>query len=318
MRNKKNGFLFLLSLLCSLGLLCISACGTPKPEETPVPTVIPAEPAPTPTPFDAIPVVPYQMEVRSFTYGDRSIYAEAFIPYNGMETHPAVILCHGMGNNHASVNHFAMTFAERGYLTFTFDFCGGCDGCESSGTLLDMTILTEAEDLDAVIDQVRAMPEVNPEYLFLLGQSQGGVVAGLEASKRKEETAGLILMYPAYNVQDLTKQMFPDPETIPETGVIYDQTVSRRYFEDALSLDFPSEMKSYDKDVLILHGSEDSTVPLSYSKTAAEVFPHAELVVVNGAGHGFDLPDAPLVDGACMQYLLAHTPGELVFAKTAE
>ena len=314
MRNKKSGKLLRLLLGFTL-LSSLPACGTAEKEETPAPTPIPSEPAETPIPFDAIPVVPYHMEVRSFTYQDHSVYAEAFIPDNGMDSHPAVILCHGMGNNHGSVNHFAMTFAERGYFTFTFDFCGGCEDCESSGTLLDMSILTEAEDLDAVIDHVKAMPEVNSGYLFLLGQSQGGVVASIEASRRRDEIAGLILMYPAYNVQNLTKEMFPDPEKIPAAGEIYDQTVSRKYFLDALSVDFPSVMKSYDKEVLILHGSEDTTVPLSYSKTAAETFPSADLTVVSGAGHGFDLPDAPLVDGKCMSYLLAHTPEELAIAE---
>ena len=298
--------------------LTLSACAKtpPSSESTPIPAETPE--VYSPLPFEEIPIVTYFNEERSFSYGDHYVYTEAFVPLNGMETHPAVILCHGIGNDHSSVNHFAMTFAERGFLTITFDFCGGCADCQSSGTMETMSILTEAEDLSAVIDHVKAMDDVNPDYLFLLGQSQGGVVASLEAEKRQAEVRGLILMYPAYNVQDLTEQMYPDPKDIPETGEIYDQTVSRQYFLDALSVDFEQVRKGFAKDVLILHGSNDPTVPISYSEEAAKEFPHASLIKVEGAGHGFELPDAPSVDSACMSFLQEHTPPDLIYKKDKE
>ena len=37
----------------------------------------------------------------------------------------------------------------------------------------------------------------------------------------------------------------------------------------------------------LFHGTEDPYVPESYSRRAAETLPDAELVIVEGAGHGF-------------------------------
>ena len=42
-----------------------------------------------------------------------------------------------------------------------------------------------------------------------------------------------------------------------------------------------------EKPVLIIHGSDDDVVNVSYSKRAIECYPNAELHVINGAGHGF-------------------------------
>lgn len=308
--------LFLISTL----LTSLSACQKPlKEESVSLPSVSPslspssaplssAEPAVSSDSEEEAPIVPYHMEERSFDYDGKHIYCEVFLPDNGMDSHPAVILSHGMGNNHASVNHFAMTFAERGYMSVTFDFCGGCEDCKSSGTLQQMSVLTEAEDLNAVMDHVQSMEECDPEKLFLLGQSQGGVVSAIIGAKRKEETAGMILMYPAFNVKDLSEAIVSEMEDTEETGTIYDQTVSRQYFQDALSLDLDAIMEDYDKDVLILHGSEDTTVEVSYSEAAVKKYPHARLVKVPKAGHGFELEDAPLVDSECLSFLIGHTP----------
>ena len=43
----------------------------------------------------------------------------------------------------------------------------------------------------------------------------------------------------------------------------------------------------YTQDVLIIHGTADTVVPLSYSERALEVYQNAELITIEGAGHGF-------------------------------
>ena len=60
---------------------------------------------------------------------------------------------------------------------------------------------------------------------------------------------------------------------------------------------FCSSMRDYDvyanigtfsKDVLILHGSNDMIVKISYSEKAVETYPHATLITIDGANHGFN------------------------------
>ncbi|MBR2770285.1 MAG: hypothetical protein IKD68_15265, partial [Solobacterium sp.] len=81
--------------------LTLSACAKtpPSSESTPIPAETPE--VYSPLPFEEIPIVTYYNEERSFSYGDHFVYTEAFVPLNGMETHPAVILCHGIGNDHS-------------------------------------------------------------------------------------------------------------------------------------------------------------------------------------------------------------------------
>jgi pimeloyl-ACP methyl ester carboxylesterase len=46
-------------------------------------------------------------------------------------------------------------------------------------------------------------------------------------------------------------------------------------------------MPGIDLPVMILHGEKDPIVNVSYSQRAEKVFPHAELTVFPGEGHGF-------------------------------
>ena len=46
-------------------------------------------------------------------------------------------------------------------------------------------------------------------------------------------------------------------------------------------------MKNYDGKVLIVHGTSDNVVPISYSRCAIETFKDAKLKEIPGAGHGF-------------------------------
>lgn len=46
-------------------------------------------------------------------------------------------------------------FAMSGFAVYCFDFCGG--------SILGMSIFTERDDLDAVIDHIRALDCVDPD-----------------------------------------------------------------------------------------------------------------------------------------------------------
>ena len=59
--------------------------------------------------------------------------------------------------------------------------------------------------------------------------------------------------------------------------------------------------------MLLIHGDADSIVPLSYSERALEVYPSAELKVVEGGGHGFYGEDAGQVTGWMLDYLEAQS-----------
>jgi len=198
---------------------------------------------------------------------------------------PLVILSHGFGGNHQGNKDYADCFFAHGFATFNLDFCGGGWGSKSDGTMMEMSVLTEAEDLNAVIDHFRDDPRFSRIYLW--GASQGGFVSSYVAAQRPEDVAALVIEFPAYVLQDDSRAKAAPDGSFPEKDSLLFSAVGRKYNEDAVSFDIYDMLPGYAGDVLILHGDRDGLVPLRYSQRAAETFPHAELIVMQGQNHGF-------------------------------
>lgn len=161
-------------------------------------------------------------------------------------------------------------------------------GSQSDGKTTEMSIMTEADDLNAVINCTREWDFVDSEKIVLLGGSQGGAVAAVTAARSEDEIAGLVLLYPAFVAYDEVHAQFDSLEEVPDKfnflGWI---RVGKNYVSDIWDYDNYGEMKNYKKPVLLIHGDRDSTVDVSYSERAAESYPDATLHVIKGAGHGF-------------------------------
>ena len=198
---------------------------------------------------------------------------------------PLIILSHGFGGSHAGNLDYADYFVSNGFAAYSMDFCGGGLRGKSDGTMLEMSVLTEAEDLNAVIDHFLDDPGFSSIYLW--GESQGGFVSSYVAADRPEDIAALVLEYPAFVLTDSAKRSQKEDGSFPETSRLLGMKIGRVYYEALASIDIYSHIAAYTGPVLILHGNLDWLVPLSYSERAAEVFPNAELVVMPGQGHGF-------------------------------
>lgn len=228
----------------------------------------------------------YQTETVTFARDGKTIYGELLLPESS-GPHPVVVIAHGFGGNLTQVSAYAEAFVENGIAAYAFDFIGGGRGSRSDGKMVEMSVLTEAADMNAVLDGLLAREDIDPENIFLLGGSQGGFVATYVAGTRPEDVKGLVALYPAYVLQDDAWQRTPDPNDIPETMNLMGSTIGRIYNEDAMSFDIYDLMDDYPREVLIIHGTNDNIAPISYSERAITVFPSAELVKIEGAGHGF-------------------------------
>lgn len=240
-----------------------------------------------------------------------TIWGKLYLP-EAEDPLPFVICCHGFGGNYEHVKAYAEAFARNGIAAYAFDFVGGGYGSKSSGTMKEMSVLTEAADLDAVLDYMKEQPFVNPDQVFLLGASQGGFVSSYIAGMRPDDVAGLIALYPAYVLQDNAWKQTPDPENIPDTISLMGVQLGGIYNRDAMSFDIYDVIRNYPGKVLIIHGTVDAVVPISYSERAAEVFPDAELIRYEGANHGFfgkDLTDSENESIAFVQKILGESEG---------
>jgi hypothetical protein len=191
-------------------------------------------------------------------------------------------------------------------VAYAFDFCGGAYSSRSTGETTECSILTEADDLSAVLDAVRGLDFVDERSVFLLGQSQGGAVSAIVAAERPDDVAGLVLLYPAFVIHDDMVERFGSVDNVPETFTWW-QELGRIYAVDGINYDFYEHIGDYKGPVLLFHGTADSLVPLSYAERATETYPDAELVVVDGAGHGFYGSDQRRVLDQTDAFVTSHT-----------
>ena len=165
----------------------------------------------------------------------------------------------------------------------------------SDGDFMEMSVLTEASDLNAVIDFVKSQAYADPDNLFLLGQSQGGFVSAITAASRPEEVKAMVLVYPALCLVDDLHEFVPDlAEVTGDTVETAMGTLGAVYARDAYDIDVMNEIAKYTGDVMIIHGLNDKTVPYSYSLkaiTTAYSAAASELVLITGkkSAHGFEM-----------------------------
>lgn len=229
----------------------------------------------------------YEIEEISVKNGDNNIYGILYRPIIENQKIPLVIYSHGLGGTHIYGTDYAKNLATYGIATYCFDFCGGSSSSMSDGETIDMSLLTEASDLESVINTAKSWEFVDNQKIVLLGTSQGGAVSAITSAKHSEEIAGIILCYPALQITDDMHELFSSKDKIPDTYYLHWITVGRKYIEDVWNYDIYNEISNYNKKVLLLHGDNDSIVDISVSKRASEVYQDVEFYRIQGAGHGF-------------------------------
>lgn len=116
----------------------------------------------------------YEIQELSAWRDENQIYGVAYIPQMETEQMPAVIYAHGYGATHQNGIQYAEKLAERGFVVYCFDFCGGSTSSQSDGSTLEMSVFTEQADLETVIEMVGELEYVDSSHVFLLWASQGG------------------------------------------------------------------------------------------------------------------------------------------------
>ena len=237
------------------------------------------------------------------------IFGEIYYPadFDETKTYPVVVASHGYGvkGDFFSIM-WAPELAKEGYIVYAHDFRGGspaesfAGASRSEGDWLEMSVLTEVHDLNEVIDFVKTLAYVDTEQIFLIGQSQGGLVTALTAAEREEngenDIAGAILLYPYLNVADDIRAKYEKKEDLPEKSApwLNDWVVGRKYYEDLYEVNIFEEIAGYTGNVLLVQGIADVTVPYTNAiRAMEESYAHqaAQLLLVAGdnAEHTFEL-----------------------------
>lgn len=228
----------------------------------------------------------YIEKVVEIVHHGRKIYGVSYLP-NLDSKAPIVIFSHGYNGSYAHSKQQCESLAQVGIGAYCFDFCGGSVQSKSELKTTDMTLFTEKEDLNAVIDAVKTWEQVDADRIFLFGASQGGLISALVADERPDDIQGLILLFPALCIPANWNERFLTLESIPDTLELWGMTLGRVFFETIHGYDSFNHIGKYNKGVLMLQGDRDDIVALRDSERAAAMYSQAELVIFEGEGHGF-------------------------------
>lgn len=217
--------------------------------------------------------------------------AKLDLPESEADRHPTVILVHGI-TGHSEERHIAALAAgmnEIGFAVLRVDLYGhGRSGGEFAGH----TLFKWLSNLMTVIDRIRRLDFVSD--LYLCGHSQGGLAVMLAAAMERDVIRGLIPLSPAWTIPEgarcgcLLGQRF-DPDHIPDLLQLWDgYALEGSYLRVAQTIRVEDAMDRYTGPVLIVHGTDDQTVPVESSELAAARYQHSTLVRIPGDTHCYD------------------------------
>lgn len=206
--------------------------------------------------------------------------------------YPGVVLYHGFTRNRMEPGFMFVRFSrllmEHGIASIRFDFWGSG---ESNGAFDKMTLSGELEDADDILNYFRSRDEIDKDRVFLLGLSMGGTVAGYTAGMHNDDVRGLLLWAPAGEMKNRLKEREEVIAKEAFKGNPLDMgglVVGMQFIEDVKSLNILDTTAKYSGDALIIHGTEDKSVPPKVSKNYSEIFgSRASLKFIEGANHTF-------------------------------
>ncbi len=226
------------------------------------------------------------VEELKITSGGNTVYGKMYKPCDG-ERFPAVILAHGYNGIHRDFVNECIHYAENGYAAYAFDFCGGSTYSSSTGRTCDMSVFTEKQDLLNVFDHVSSLSYVDENNVFLFGGSMGGLVSMLAAEERRDKVKGVAVYFPALCIPREWSVNFPDIRDIPEVVDFWDMRLGKIFFTSMRGFNVFEAIGKFSNPLLIIHGDRDEVVDIRDSERALEIYPDAEMIVLEGEGHGY-------------------------------
>jgi pimeloyl-ACP methyl ester carboxylesterase len=125
-----------------------------------------------------------------FASGDETCEAWLYSPDGPAIPRPCVVIAHGIGAiRQVRLRHYAERFTLAGYAVLTFDYRHW--GASSGSPRYLCSIRKQHEDIEAAIDCVKSLQEVDAARVFLFGTSFGGGHV-LVVGSRRPDLAGVM------------------------------------------------------------------------------------------------------------------------------
>ncbi|MDN4074978.1 alpha/beta hydrolase family protein [Fictibacillus terranigra] len=181
---------------------------------------------------------------------------------------PVAILFHGFTGSkidgHFLWVRFSRELAKQGIGCVRFDFSGSG---ESGGSFSEMTFSGEVHEGKEIVNFVKGMDWADPERMMLVGHSMGGAVAVQVAKEIPDNIHKVCLWAPVGNMNKLAASYFEKHPKLPNGNVDLDGLeLGRGFYEDLKGRDLYHDITAYTNPVMIIHGTDDQTVPHEYGQ----------------------------------------------------
>jgi uncharacterized protein len=220
-------------------------------------------------------------------------------------TFRAVVLVHGGGVTREEGGFFtrlADGLADAGVASLRFDLRGHGD---SEGKQEELTLSIILNDIRVVLAHLRQA--TGATSVSMLGTSFTGGVCAYYTAKQPEEITRLVLFNPQLNYKQRTIDSRPFWVGHHLTDEAATQLTERGYLSHSPTLKHgraiynevfwlrPHEaLGEVQAPTLLVHGTEDTFVPVEASRAAVPLFQApCRLVEIEGAQHGFAVHDDP-------------------------
>lgn len=206
-----------------------------------------------------------------------------------VDKHPVCLIFHGFTGQKTGTKfcyvQLARMLEAKGIATFRFDFLGSG---ESDLTFKEMTFKDELSCARIILEEALKMD--NCTEIYVLGHSMGGAVASELAKLYPDVIKKLVLWAPAFNLPKaldyLTGKVTPNQDGNYDHG---GHEISKEFVDDILARDFYQDLDIYQNDLLVIHGTKDTTVPFEISKIYIPRFNNQlQFVAIEDANHNYD------------------------------
>ncbi len=151
-----------------------------------------------------------------------------------------------------------------------------------------ISAFTVSEDLEQIVKEMLGSGRFDEERVILAGASLGGFASAVTAMRHPERFAGLVLLYPGFILIEDLHRDYGTLERVPEEFMFNGWfPVGRCFAADVWNFDPYTQIGSYEKPVLVMHGDSDPLLESSWSKRAAAAYAQADFYMVKGGQHGF-------------------------------
>ena len=239
----------------------------------------------------------------------RPFLADVYYRRDGLKK-PVVIFSHGFKGfkDWGPFDLVAEKFAEAGFVYVKFNFSHNGTTVDHPVDFVDLeafgndNLSIEMDDLGVVIDWVCSdtfpvnQNEVDKDKLFLMGHSRGG---GISILKSKEDVRVKKICIWA-SVNEFSKYWGDDElEKIKLDGVVFVGNARTRqmmpikwqmyenYFANLGRLFVPDVVKQMQIPLLIIHGTEDETIPVEAAIEMNQWHRRSELLLLQNSNHNF-------------------------------